>query len=100
MRPLSDSPKTTTKRVEEMTGARTVCVHSFDTRSVSRRASHTNPALPVTQSRLGGADQLPEVLQLARPAEVPALAVVRAHRAQLVGLLLRLDSLGHDVHAE
>src|SRR5215212_8449807 len=83
MRPLSDSPKTTMKSVEEMTGARTVCVQSFDTRSVSRRASHINPALPLTESRLRGADQLSQVLQLARPAEVPALTEVRAHRAQL-----------------
>src|SRR4051794_32361860 len=100
MRPESDSPKTTTKSVEEMTGASTVCVHSFDTRSVSRRASHINPAVPDTQLRLGGADQLPEVVQLARAAEVPALSVVGAHRTELVGLLLGLDALGDDLHAE
>src|SRR2546421_1292771 len=106
MRPLSDRPKTTMKRVDEMTGASTVCVHSFDTRSVSRRASHISPAVPacarltgITESRLRGAYQLTEVLQLARAAEVPALAEVGAHRAQLVGLLLGLDALGHDLHA-
>src|SRR3954454_579118 len=100
MRPDSDNPKTTMKRVEEMTGASTVCVHSFETRSVSRRASHINPAVPDTQLRLGGADQLPEVVQLAWPPEEPALAVVGAHRAQFLGLLLGLDALGHDLHAE
>src|SRR4051794_38747362 len=100
MRPESDSPKTTMKSVEEMTGASTVCVQSFDTRSVSRRASHINPAVPDTQVRLGGADQLPEVVQLARAAEVPALAVVGAHGPQLVRLLLGLDALGNDLHAE
>src|SRR3954454_19708300 len=86
MRPLSDSRNTTMKSVEEMTGASTVCVHSFDTRSVSRRASHINPAVPDTQPRLGGADQLPEVVQLTRTAEVPPLPVVGAHRTELVGL--------------
>src|SRR3954453_19084018 len=87
MRPLSDSPNTTMNSVDEMTGASTVCVHSFDTRSVSRRASHASPAFPLTSPRLRGADQLSEVVQLARAAEVPALAEVRAHRAQLFGLL-------------
>src|SRR3954469_19372249 len=87
IRPPSERPKTTMKSVEEITGARTVCVQSFDTRSVSRRASHLSPAVPVTPPNLGGADQLPEVVQLAGAAEVPALAVVGAHRAQLVGLL-------------
>src|SRR5947209_10985067 len=104
MRPPSDNPKTTMKSVEEMTGASTVCVHSFDTRSVSRRASHTSPAVPFTLTRLvvalWRADQLPEIAQLARAAEVPALAEVRAHSAQLVGLLLGLDPLRHDVHAQ
>src|SRR4051794_2954181 len=100
IRPLSDSPNTTMNSVEEMTGASTVCVHNFDTRSVSRRASQISPAFPVTRTRLGGADHLPEILQLARAAEVPALTEVRAHRAQLVGLLLGLDALGHDLHAE
>src|SRR3954466_15438043 len=100
MRPDSESPKTTMNRVEEMTGPRTVCVQGFDTRSVSRRASHINPAVPDTQPRLGGADQLPEVVQLARAAEVPALSVGGAHRAELVGLLLGLDALGDDLHAE
>src|SRR5215212_7859361 len=93
MRPLSDSPKTTMKSVEEMTGARTVCVHSFDTRSVSRRASQMSPALPVTARKLRGADQLAEIAQLARTAEVPALTEVGAHGAQLIGLLLGLDAL-------
>src|SRR6476469_7701266 len=101
IRPPSERPKTTMNSVEEMTGASTVCVHNFDTRSVSRRASQISPAFPacvlhlpgITQTRLGGADHLPEVLQLARAAEVPALTEVRAHRAQLVGLLLRLDAL-------
>src|SRR5436190_6149085 len=100
MRPLSERPKTTMKSVEEMTGASTVCVHSFDTRSVSRRASHNSPAVPVTGPRLGGGDQLTEVVELARAAEVPALTEVRAHRAQLVRLLLGLDALGDDVHPE
>src|SRR3954447_17788844 len=98
IRPESDRPKTTMKRVDEMTGASTVCVHSFDTRSVSRRASHISPAVPLTRRKLRGADQLPEVVQLARTTVVPALTEVRAHRAKLVGLLLRLDSLGDDVH--
>src|SRR3954451_12717312 len=100
MRPLNDRPKTRMNSVEEMTGASTVCVQSFDTRSVSRRASHNSPAVPVTRPRLRGADQLPEVVQLARASEVPALAEVRAHRPQLVGLLLGLDALGDDVHPE
>src|SRR4051794_15187711 len=100
IRPPSDSPKTTMKSVDEMTGASTVCVHSFETRSVSRRASHINPAVPVTGLRLGGGDQLPEVVEFARAAEVPALPEVGAHRAQFVGLLFGLDALGHDVHAE
>src|SRR3954468_10135104 len=100
MRPLNDRPKTRMNSVEEMTGASTVCVQSFETRSVSRRASHHSPAAPVTGMRLRGADQLPEVVQLARAPEVPALAEVRAHRAQLVGLFLGLDPLGHDVHAQ
>src|SRR3954452_22344589 len=100
IRPLSDSPKTTMKSVEEMTGASTVWVHSFDTRSVSRRASQMSPAVPLTGRNLGGADQLPQIVKLARPAEVPALAELRAHRAQLLGLLLRLDPLGHDLHPE
>src|SRR5947208_7285768 len=95
MRPLNDRPKTRMNSVEEMTGARTVCVQSFETRSVSRRASHQSPAVPVTPTRLRGADQLPEVAQLARVPEVPALPEVGAHRAQLVGLLLGLDALGH-----
>src|SRR3954447_11387573 len=98
IRPPSDSPKTTMKSVDEITGASTVCVHSFETRSVSRRASHRSPAVPVMGSRLGGRYQLPEVVQLARAAEVPALPVVRAHRAQLVGLVLGLDALGDDAH--
>src|SRR3954447_7441593 len=90
MRPPSERPKTTMNSVEEITGASTVCVQSFDTRSVSRRASQINPAVPacartgVTLSRLRGVNQLPEVLQLARVAVVPALAEVGAHRAQLV----------------
>src|SRR3954447_12069049 len=100
MRPESESPKTTMKRVEEMTGASTVCVHSFETRSVSRRASHINPAVPDTQLRLGGADQLAEVVQLTWAAEEPALTVVGAHGAQFLGLLLGLDALGHDRHAQ
>src|SRR3954454_18409662 len=100
MRPLSERPNTTMNSVEEMTGASTVCVHSFETRSVSRRASHTKPAVPVTGIRLGGADQLPEVRELAWPAEVPALTEVGTHRAQLVRLVLGLDSFRHDVHPE
>src|SRR3954462_5500175 len=100
IRPPSDSPKTTTNSVEEMTGASTVAVHNFDTRSVSRRASQISPAFPVTGTRLGGADHLPEILQLARAAEVPARPVGRPHRAHLVGLLLGLVALGHDLHAE
>src|SRR5215212_3835621 len=100
IRPDSDSPKTTMKSVDEMTGARTVCVHSFETRSVSRRASHMSPAVPVMGGKLRGGDQLSEVVQLARAAEIPALTEVGTHRAKLLGLLLRLDPLGHDVHAE
>src|SRR3954470_17804683 len=100
MRPLSERPKTTMKSVEEMTGASTVCVHNFETRSVSRRASQMSPAFPVTGTRLGGADHLAEILQLARAAEVPALTEVRAHSAQFVGLLLGLDALGDDLHAK
>src|SRR3954453_17650317 len=101
MRPPSERPKTTMNRVDEITGASTVCVQSFETRSVSRRASQIRPAVPVTTpSRLRGADQLSEVVQLARAAEVPALTEVGAHAAQLVGLLLGFDALGDDVHAE
>src|SRR3954454_5609600 len=106
IRPPSDSPKTTMNSVEEMTGASTVCVHNFDTRSVSRRARQISPAFPVTGTRLGGADHLPEILQLARAAEVPPLTEVRpkteadAHRPQRAGLLMGLDALGHDLHAE
>ncbi len=37
---------------EETTGARIVCVHSFDTRSVSRRASHASPVAPVHDSSI------------------------------------------------
>src|SRR3954466_13943621 len=98
IRPLSDRPKTRMNSVEEMTGASTVCVHSFDTRSVSRRASHISPAVPLTRRKLRGADQLPQVVQLARATVVPALTEVRPHRPKLVGLLLCLDALGHDVH--
>src|SRR3954454_19687791 len=90
IRPLSDRPKTTMNSVEEMTGARTVCVQSFDTRSVFRRASQINPAVPLTRLRLRGADQLAEVVQFTGPAEVPALPEVGTHRAQLVGLFLGL----------
>src|SRR3954469_24572849 len=99
MRPPSDRPKTTMKRVEEMTGARTVWVQSFDTRSVSRRASHTSPAVPVTRTRLRGrcSGDLGKVAHRPRAAKQEALAVVRAHRPQLVGLLDRLDALGHDL---
>ena len=42
------------KRVDETTGASTVCVHSFETRSVSRRASQTarrTPSRPVLHRR-------------------------------------------------
>ena len=35
------------KRVDETTGASTVCVQSLETRSVSRRASQSRPAIPV-----------------------------------------------------
>src|SRR3954447_14694884 len=93
MRPPSERPKTTMNRVDEITGASTVCVQSFETRSVSRRASQIRPAVPVTSSRLRGADQLSEIVQLARAAEVPALTEVGAHAAQLVGLLLGFDAL-------
>ena len=41
MRPPSDSPNTRMNRIDETTGASTVCVHSFETRSVSRLQSQT-----------------------------------------------------------
>src|SRR3954466_15399654 len=89
IRPPSERPKTTMKSVDEITGARTVWVQSFETRSVSRRASHTSPAVPVIPTRLRGrySSQIAKVVQFARPAEEVSLTEVRAHRAQLVGLL-------------
>jgi hypothetical protein len=43
IRPPSDRPKTRMNRIEEITGASTVWVQSFDTRSVSRLQSQTSP---------------------------------------------------------
>ncbi len=42
MRPPSESPNTRMNSSEETTGASTVWVQSFDTRSVSRRQSQTS----------------------------------------------------------
>ena len=47
IRPPSDRPKTTMNRLAETIGASTVCVHSFETRSVSRFTSQTRPLVPV-----------------------------------------------------
>src|SRR3954447_620666 len=102
IRPPSDRPKTTMKSVEEMTAASAVWVQSFETRSVSRRASHHSPAVPVTRTRLRGrcSDQIGQVAHLARAPEEVSLPVVGTHRPQLVGLLDGLDALGDDLHAE
>jgi hypothetical protein len=57
MRSPSDRPKTTMNRLAETIGASTVCVHSFQTRSVSRLMSQIRPRRPL--SAAPGAAVLP-----------------------------------------
>src|SRR5256885_538608 len=88
MRPPSEKPNTTMKSAAEMMGASTVCVHSLDTRSVSRLTSHMSPRVPpaVTPRRLGTDRQRPPPSRHGRERLRPAPHRLRAeqHRHPLL----------------
>src|SRR5918996_1371269 len=85
MRPPRESPNTRMNRIDEMTGASTVWVQSFETRSVSRLQSQTRPVIRPWPSR-----RRPEAAREQQPA---ALAARELRGARVA---LRLETEGGD----
>src|SRR4051794_20266569 len=78
MRPPIDNPKTRMNSALESTGATTVCVQSFVTRSISRPASAIRPRW--RSARLLIASTLAAVLLVAAPADALQLIGHRGAR--------------------